>query len=304
MALIANVDTDNAFVALFVDFSPVAGTHTTATVVRILPDGTETFVQGATQDELLLLGEQGYLWDTAAPLDVAVTYRATSDTGDTMTAGPVTVPSNGFVWFKDPNRPWANVRVDLCIDPTPQQCGAELVDDVALVAFGPEARAADAGLFPILNRELPVDVFARRKGVVTSARFVSRTLEAVDKIYVLFTAGGPLFIQAPAVYGWPDRYVQPGDLGMDRISPDQRRPWRLWEVPLTVIDQPVGLPQGVIDATWCDLEEDYATWADFNAANPGATWGDVVSGETTGGATPPPADGYGGGGFGEGPYGD
>jgi hypothetical protein len=290
MAMTATVNTANAYVALFIDFTTVPGVQTSARVWRITPDLEETEIVGSP---VSLLGEQAYMFDTTAPLDVAVTYRADPNVGDSLTAGPVTVPSNGFVWFKDPGRPWANLRVDLCSQLSPEPCDTEIADPIALLHLGQESRSEDVNLPGILNRERPVDIYARRKDVVTSVTFASKTLAAVDDIYILFTAGGPLFIQTPAVYGWPDRFVQPLELTMDYVSIDQRRPWRAWNVPLVVVDQPIGTPQGVDGETWCDLQDAYATYDEF--AGQGFTWGDVAAGDAIPVA---PLTGYGSGVYG------
>lgn len=275
MALTATVDTATAGVILFVDYSGEAGSQLTSSVVRIAPDGSVTPVRGGT--DLVLIGEQAYLYDYEAPLDVAVTYQSTSAPDNVvLTSAPVTVVSGGYVWFKDPNRPWANVRVDLCSQPT-TPCD-EPADPVALVEFGQETRQGDFIAPQILNAERPADIYARRKDVTTSVRFATRTLAAVDAVYELFTWGGPLFIQAPDVYGWPDRYVQPGDLVMTYIGRDQRKPWRLWDVPLIVVDAPTlsALPQGTLCANWCLVEETFPTFADMTAT--AATWGDLLDG--------------------------
>src|SRR3546814_20407646 len=69
----------------------------------------------------------------------------------------------GYNWFKDPDRPWANVRVDLCPQSAP--CSG-VGDSVSLLRLGDKTRAADANLIPILDRALPADIWARRKGIV------------------------------------------------------------------------------------------------------------------------------------------
>jgi len=293
MPITATVIPDEAGVRLDFTFVGVAGTQVTALVQRHLPDGTVQDVRGGNL--YALMSEAGILYDYEAPLDLAgITYTAIGyDAGGTATAvqtsAAVEIPSGGFVWFKDPARPWVSLPVDLCVEPTPPDainCGPTPDPAIALIQFGQEARAADAGIFDVLNRERPADIWARRKDVITSITFASRTCEVIDRIYDLFTVGGPLFIQAPAVYCWPDRYVQPGDLVMDYISRDQRRPWRLWNVPLTAIDQPSpnALPQGGVCTNWCAVEDTYATFAALTAS--GFTWEDVYQGDATVGCTP------------------
>lgn len=275
MALSAVVDNATASVLLTADYSGEAGNQFTATVVRIHPDGSEHIVRGAS--DALLLGEIGYFYDYEAPLDVAVTYRSTSAPVVVVyNAGPVTIVSSDYVWFKDPGRPWANVRVDLCSQPT-SACGVP-EDPVALIRIGDNTRASDFTTADILNAERPADIYARRKDITTTITFATRTLAAIDSIYTLFTAGGPLFIQMPAAYGWPDRYVQPGNLVEEYLGDDQRKPWRLWNVPLIAVDALAAEnpAQGTLCANWCLVEDTYATFADLTAA--AVTWGDLLDG--------------------------
>lgn len=497
MPLTGTVDTVNARIDLFVDWVATAGTQLTGSLLRRVgsPDAPDQYVRGLFGS--LLLGEQAYVSDHEAPLDEQIWYRAVNNqTADVMTAGPFTIPSNGNVWMKDPGRPWADLRLDLCATPdksvavcpdplqvqdtftrtlastwgttepargatvqtwttsggvatdynvtagqgthlmpatgvarrttvpqpqadidvrmdvgvsqvaltdslfagvtartvdgsnmylsrleflttstvrftlrkivagvqtelglfstllpyaansmftvrmlvkgttlrariwpagTPEPTEWALVandtafaaagtvgtrsltvgatnvnplalydnfavgslagegDQLAWVGFQDKVRASDAGLFPVLDRERPADVYARRKDITTSCRFLSRSLSAIDAVYTLYTVGGPLLFQIPDVYGmskqagYKDRYFQPGDLNEAYISDDQRRPLRLWSAPLTSVDQPIGLPQGTDTANWCAIEEQYPTFAALTAT--GLTWGQIAQGQ-------------------------
>jgi hypothetical protein len=491
------VDTVNARIDLFVDWVATAGTQTSGTLWRRVgsPDAGLQYVRGLYGSSLL--GEQAYVSDHEAPLDEQVWYTAINNqTPDQMTAGPFTIPSGGNVWIKDPGRPWADLKLDLCATPdkstavcpeptqlwdtftrtgastwgsTERRFGATIqpwtntggvasdynvsagrgthlvpatgvarrstvpqpqadvdvrmdigvsqlaltdslfagltvrtvdgsnmylsrleflttgtvrftlrkivagvqtelglwatllpyaansmftvrmlvkgntlrariwpagtaeptewalytvdtsfaaagalgtrslstgatnvnplalyynldasnptlfTDDIAWVGFQDKVRAADVGLFPVLDRERPADVYARRKDITTSCRFLTRSLAALDAVYELYTAGGPLLFQVPDIYGmdrpygYKDRYFQPGDLSEAYISEDQRRPLRLWSSPLTAVDQPVGLPQGTDTANWCAVEDQYPTFAALTAT--GLTWGQVAQGQ-------------------------
>lgn len=493
MPLTGTVDTANARIDLFVDWVATPGTQTSGTLFRRVgsPTSENEYVRGLFGSSLL--GQQAYVSDHEAPLDKQVWYFALNNqTADTMLAGPFTIPSNGYVWIKDPGRPWADQRLDMCLNPSraapcpdpplltdtftrtsastwgsterpgtvtawtvtggvatdynvsagqgthlvpatgvsrrttvpqpsadvdvradvgvsavaltdslytgltartvdgsnlymtrlefttaatvrvtlrkivagvqtelalwatllPYTPGAMFsvrmqlegnalrtrvwpqgtaepdewavvavdnsfaapatvgfrsvntaatnvnplalydnfsvsalppaVDDLVWVGYRDKNRAMDAGLFPVLNRERPADVYARRKDIVTSCQFLSRSLDAINRVYTLFTAGGPLLYQTPTVYGMDkpdgqtDRYFQPGDLNEAYISQDQRKPVRLWSVPLTAVDQPVGLPQGTDDANWCAIKDKYPTYADLTAT--GLTWGAIAAG--------------------------
>jgi hypothetical protein len=261
---------DLAVVLITMDYTVEPGVQDTVLIERSIDGGvtyTPLFNYG-------LLCEQGYYYDTTMPLDTLVTYRGTTNDALVSTCSS-TVNSNGFIWFKDPNRPWANIRMDLCSVPTPPATVCDPPEEpIAFIQFGSESRAGDFSLFPYLGAENPGDVYSRRKAPTTSVQFASRTCDAIDRVYDLFTAGGPIMIQAPAVYCWSDRFLQPGDLVMEYISRDQRKPWRLWSVPLAVVNAPSTIIiEGVLGQTWCDVADTYATYADLTAS--GLTWGDI-----------------------------
>jgi len=292
--------TTNATRADVLLYTTTAPAQSTVSITRLNPDGTETIL---LVEHVMLCGEN-YFYDTTVPLDVAVSYRIHTLPDDVTTVvGPVTVPGQGFIWLGDPLRPWANLQLDLCAAGTP--CGPDPVPCLSFMRWGTETRAVDANLIPILNRERPADIYARRKDVTVSTfRFLSRhgdDCACIEGIHALFTAGGPVHIRIPPEYCIPDRTYQPLDLDMAYLTGtiDQRKPWRMWDVPLIAVDTPPGVPQGVFDITWCDVNEDFATYADLTAG--GFQWGSVVEGAATEVA---PLMGFGGGGYGDGPYGD
>lgn len=305
MPMTATVDVANARVDLFADWVPEPGVQTFGSIFRRVgsPSAPDEMVRGLFLG--LLTGEQAYASDHEAPLDVQIWYVAASGPENVvLVAGPVTIPSNGYVWLKDPGRPWADIRLDLCATQSNGSGCETLEDDKAWVGFGTKTRAMDAGLFGILGKERPADVYARRKDINSTMSFLTRSLTAIDDVYELFTAGGPLLVQTQAVYGMQnkygetDRYFQPGDLSEAYISRDQRKPWRLWSAPIAAVDIPIGEPQGTDTANWCIIEDTYPTFADLTET--GYTWGQVASGE---GSTPPVSGLYGGGLYGDGPYG-
>lgn len=304
-SLTATADDGNAQIELYIDFDSFL-VQNQVTVVRVHPDGTEHVVRGGYRFVTFPVTLDYFLFDTEAPLDTAVTYRAFEDvvgldpSSNVVTGGPVTLNSNGFNWFKDPFRPWANVRVDLCAQSAP--CSG-IANPVSLLRLGNKTRASDANLIGILDAELPADIWARRKGIVSSVTFLTRTLAAIDDVYTLFTAGGPLLLQLQPLYGWDDAYWQPGELLEEYTgSDDQRLPYRRWSVPLVQVDRPApaAAAQGTACANWCLIEDTYATSQELT--DTGFTWLDVANCN----ATEPAGtfSGYGDGGYGDGPYGD
>lgn len=129
MPMTGTVDAANARVDLFVDFSTEPGVHSFATVFRRIGhvNADSEYVRGLFGSTLL--GEQAYVSDHEAPLDAQIWYVAVSDAGTVLAAGPFTIPSQGYVWLKDPGRPWADLKLDLCENPSRGEavCADELV---------------------------------------------------------------------------------------------------------------------------------------------------------------------------------
>lgn len=292
--------TDNVLIrATFFD---EAGSQTLASVTRVHADGGEHVVQEA----ITPLCDEIYVDDTTAPLNTTFHYvvHATPDDPAIVSADVTLAAEDDLIWIRDPNRPWANMQMSLCAVGTP--CSPTAPDPcLTFIRWGTETYRADVELMPIFNRPRPADVYGRRKDAeVSSLRFLSTHGEGdcscIENVRTLFTGGGPIHLTLPAAYCIPDRCYQPLDLVMSYLSDriDQRKPWRMWEVPLVAVDCPTGPRQGVLDATWCDVNEDYATYADLTAT--GFFWGEVRSGNAT---APPLLSGYGAGPYGSGPYG-
>lgn len=289
----------DGIVYLTADFTAAPGTQTTATVERALSaTGPWTLIGSAD-----LLAQVGIFYDTTTPLDANVWYRWTGDPGGTtIVQGPYIEVSTGTVLVKDPLRPWANIELDFCA--SPQQaigalCGPQS-PELVWAGFGDKTYKADANLFDVYNSRVPVDIYGVRKRLDGEMKILSKSLAAKDAVETLFAGGGPVQVQTPVIYGLPDIVVQPGDVSEDYISEDQRRPYRLWDAPFTVVDAPLGPKQGTAEANWCVIAELYPTYADLTAA--GFTWAQIASGEAGGGG--PAIDGFGEGMFGDGPYGD
>jgi hypothetical protein len=286
---------------LTADFTGLAGTQTSATIER----GTSATGPWTLIGEVELLSEVGVFYDTSAPLDTQVWYRWTGSPGDAVIIqGPYIEISDGTVLLKDPLRPWANLVLEFC--ETAQQALSAICaqggPDLVWAGFGDFTRRADANLFDIYGAEMPADIYGRRKRLDGSLKIFSKTLVARDAVETLFTAGGPLQLQMPAVYGWPDAFLQPGDLVETYISKDQRRPYRVWDAPFTLVGQPFGPAQGTDCANWCAVAEEFPTYADLTAS--GFTWAQVASGEAVCGDDVCVGEGYGECAYGDGPYGD
>jgi len=276
----------DGIVYLTVDFTAAPGTQTTATVER----GASATGPWTLLDTVDLLSQMGSYYDTTAPLDVAIWYRWTGSPGGTqIVQGPFTEASTGTVLVKDPLRPWANLEFEFC--PNASQALDAVCNPGApflvWAGLGNKTYRADANLFDVYNARVPADIYGVRKRLDGSMKLFSKSLAAKDSVETLFAGGGPLQLQLPAVYGFPDVIVQPGDLVEEYLAVDQRKPHRVWEAPFTAVDRPTGPQQGTVCANWCAVQSVWPTFADMTAS--GATWGEIAAGTATcpGGATSP-----------------
>lgn len=252
-------------------------------------NGPWTRIGQASVDNAGPVGPYAYYYDNTAPFDTPVWYRAIAvDTGGVevqvgVPAGPFTLASSGFVVVSDPLRPWADLEFGFCA--TPQNLAAAAcapnAPDLIWSRFGSRLSRSDAGLFDILDAERPADVYARRKEHSGSFLVATKTLDAIGSMYDLFTAGGPVYLRAPAEYGTFDFAIQPGDIEQSYLTDqvDQRQPFRLWTVPYVVVDLPLGPQQGAANCTtWCAVKATNPTFADLTAQ--GGTWAGIADGTT------------------------
>ena len=292
----------DGIVYLTVDFTAAPLTQTVATIER----GPANTGPWTLLDTVPLLAEVGTYYDTTAPFGENIWYRWTGDLGGVqIIQGPYFEADDGTVRLRDPLRPWANLTLEFC-DSAQQavglMCGSQ-APDLIWVGFGAFTRQADVGLFHVYGAEVPADIYGRRKRMDGSLQIFTKTLAARDLVHQLFTAGGPIALHLPAVYGFPDAFIQVLDLEEAYIAQDQRLPYRLWSGPFTIVARPTGPAQGTECANWCAIEEEYATFADLTAT--GLTWEQVAQGlAVCPGGFPPGEDGYGIGPYGDGPYGD
>lgn len=274
--LTATAESADARVFLSVVNTPAPSSEN-VTFERSIDGGiTWTLVRGPVPVPLLIgPTRNAYLYDYEMPLDVPVLYRATPDNGGAVdTDGPVTVLSGGLVWLKDPGRPWANVSMGDCV--TPLAC-ATPSPATQLRRLGTETRPVDAEIIPVLNRVRPADVYAVRKGVVASMSVLTQTAAARAAMELVLAAGGPILLQVPAAYDWPDRYWQPMDVDCERLHRDMRKPYRAWEVPLVEVEAPVGPAQGTVCNNLCATEAAYTTYATLTATL--LTWRQIYEGD-------------------------
>lgn len=216
------------------------------------------------------------LYDTEAPLDVPLYYRLESAmSSDTATAGPVTIVSDGACWLKDPLRPYLDRPVVL--DPRRRDPACDTTPTIYFVGQGGEqyesgstAALPGDGVYPVVGVH-------PRHGVTSSLILATRMLSDRDAVNALLASGSPLLWQAPAAYGFSDKYLDIRGVKVDRLGRDQRKSWRTFAFDFAVVERPEGTSYGVDGARWVDACDVYATWGAITAA--GKTWFDALQGE-------------------------
>lgn len=234
-----------------------------------------SWLSEAGVDCMGLVGSSMTLYDTEAPLDIPVYYRAEDcvDLAAPVTSNEVVVPSSGRLWLKDPVRPYANVPIRLKGDPNP----CVPVEGVYFQSMGEETYPAGGILQRPVNRRNGIAVVRVRHGYSSTINLATRTFVDRDAVRDLLATGDVLMLQAPAKYGIDECYVHVvGAPAWQRLSSDHRKQWRVVGIPFDEVGRPAGLGYGVLGTRWMDLCDRYATFAAAEAA--GISWRDVMAG--------------------------
>lgn len=232
-------------------------TVTQATITRVHPDGTRWPVRAA--NPALVASTTGVGWtgyDAEAPLDVAVTYTASSTQDPaTFSATPVTVPSDtgmvgSMAWLTHPLQPSLSVLF--------------AVTDVAT-----QSRAARRAVLPIMGSNLPIAISDVR--LAPTGEISGSTLTAGDAtaLAALIGDGATLLVRCPAAWGSMWFYAAIGDVSDENATHVGPTPDRDWKLPYTVVAPPAGVAGGTLGDTYNDVLTAYAT---YNA---------VIAGEAT-----------------------
>lgn len=200
-------------------------------------------------------------------------YANAQSTVTLASGGSVTIGNNSLLWLTDPLRPGLDRSLNLC--PTGVS-GCTGPTGIFLQSMPSMNRASDQEVHQVANRVRPSVTSRLRKAPTSSMRVVSRTLTDRDDMIALTAAGTPLMLRAPAVYGYPDRYLAVGDTTEELVTTDHRVPVRIWTLPWAEVDAPAGGGEGVPEARYGDLCTNYASWTALVAA--GHTWEAIMQG--------------------------
>lgn len=201
-------------------------------------------------------------YDYEAPLDEPVYYIATPTTDFTDIRGQsptVTVPSNGLTWLKHPGRPDLNTVIE------PGNGG------IPSFAYG-----IPQGIFQVIGSVYPVPVSSAR--FAQTGELTTGTVTALQRTNMknILADGSTLLLQCPAGWGVGSVYVAVGQVTESRVSGAPAYvPDRVWTLPLTIVDRPVGLAAAGAGNTWGDVYNTggtgaYATWKGVTTAK--ASW--------------------------------
>ncbi|MEU0940292.1 hypothetical protein [Embleya sp. NPDC005971] len=232
--------------------------HPTAiTLSRVDPDGSRHPVRAMGGDAVALAttGATMIFEDYEAPLGVLVHYEYSWSGGSTSTTS-VTVPppDRSMLWLKDPGQPARNV---------------------CLLAATTSAwsRKVDRGVYPVRGSRMPVVVSDTRMSREGSVAVYTRDADEQAALDWLLDTGATLLLQG---LNLGSVYVSVGDSDDAPVDNDGSDPWRLWTLPITEVDRPIGGMAGTAGRTWQDVYNNYATWQDvFDAYE---TWLGVLTG--------------------------
>lgn len=191
-------------------------------------------------------------------------------------------------WLKSPVSPTLDIRIDNCEVHSPDCLNSEQL--VFFKALDTEEYESASGVFPIVNATRPIVVSQIRKELTTTLSIVSRRLEDITAIRNLLSSGEVLTLSLPTIYGWGIEtfgtdWIHVGTDSSSRLGPDMRKPYRMWVLPLILVDPTIAYPTlqtggnniGVSGSTWGDLAAAGQTWGTHAAtAN---TWLDTAQGD-------------------------
>lgn len=198
-----------------------------------------------------------------------------------LTSSSITLVAGRDGWLRDPLDPARSVRMDNCASHTFACLNASRF--VFFQGIDDESYDSATGVFEVIDSENPLTVAQTRKGKSTTLRVVSTTLTDIPDLRALFSPGRDLVVSLPADYGWGiesygSEAVTVGTVGVSRLNRrDMRKPQRLWQLPVRVVDPDETYPSGATGSN--DIPVPGATYGDMKAT--GLTYGQLKAGTKT-----------------------
>ncbi len=251
----------------FASFIDVTATFTVGTTAAIIerqdPGGPWDYIRAGAIVEVDSLTGVAVYEDHEAPMDVPVRFRATKTAPTTpaeqVISPEITLVSYGKVWLKDP------------------AFGAYDTELHEVTGLPELTFASRAGIFPVIDREDPVVVAARRQNFTGELHFTTVTDVQRADMERLLKRGQVLLLSVPPAYGMGNAYIHVGDVTATRVGV-ATEPTRAWTLPITRVDRPSSLGYVPLGMHWEDVYYKYTTWQDL--VDTGEDWEWVYTEDT------------------------
>lgn len=185
-------------------------------------------------------------------------------------SSPVTIDSDGCFRLGDPVRPCNDRTVCFTEEECPEEPG------IYFSSMGEESYDDNSGQLLPVNAPRAITVNRERRDTASQLNLVTALFADRDDVLALLEPGSPLLWRGPAEYGTGDRYMSIFDVGVTRSFPDHRIQARVFAMPWTAEDAPVGPSLGVCGTRIMDMCDVYPTLDAMVAA--GLTYADLLRG--------------------------
>lgn len=229
-----------------------------ATVTRMNPDGSTSVVRTATGGPVVLStsgsNRVGQVYDYAMPYGAAVSYSTVESPG-TVSAGVTVAASRA--WLVHPSVPSISRPITIA--------------DVS----ARQRRVMRGVYYPMGRRNPVVQTDGARKAAEYTLSLYVGTAQERDDLESLIDDASVLLLNVPADLGWGigAEYVSVGDTSEERVGRFLGESSRVFRLPLTVVDSPVG--GTTAERTYADLLT-FSSYAELNAAY--ATYAALLAG--------------------------
>lgn len=263
------------------------------TLNRVTPDGVSTPVRN---NPVILSDGQALFYDDEAPLNTAVSYVATNQSGTvSLSSSNVIITGSGVVgqpefgWLKDPIQPTNDVPLNFYLQSFDQSCVP--ITGVGVFNWSDESLADASGEFSRVDNAYPTTVAMKRKSAQLTLMFTTLQLSDITRLKNILASGRVLLLQVPMSYGWGlatygSEYVHVRDIVIGRPNLSNRHHTeRLWALPVTLELAPADLGSYAVGSnnvgggrsTWGVMKASSLTWAQLAAT--GKTWTELAQGQ-------------------------
>lgn len=248
-----------------------AGAWTMFSVSAVAPVNTVFFTTFVTWNALFV---NETIW-----IEEGYASNLTQLTGGTATSGEIVLASSGFLALVDPINPANNLRITL----TPPayalpQC--QPGEGIFFSGMSDRTYGTQTTNWNVNNSTTPLPLSQVRQQAVGGLQLITRTFSDSAALTRLTATGNALWMFVPDKYGYESGvYLSVGDVGLSRVSRDQRRQWQVANMPWVIVGRIGGLSYGILGTRWQDLCTPYTSIQAATTA--GVTWSQVLSGQAS-----------------------